>query len=383
MNIIKKSYLDVQTIVFTAYLLLSIYRFAFPSLGITLLMIAVGLLSIILIYKVKFNVYIYLFSFFILFYYILTSFILNRYDALPRNILHFIDCIFIALLMLNGKIKSWGVYLVFYGLSFYFLTFIIMAIPVQNVLDYSSWNGISILIIISCVSLYIVNSYQSNKIDLVPAFLALLFSFWGMGRSGILACSLLFIGLLFLKFKNPKRLFNLNNSIFMITLIIISLLFFYLSDYFKDIVINTLKIINRDTADISTGRFEIWENYYSNLDLLRFLFGSNVYADPWPKGEELGYNLHNSFLRLFAHTGLMGLLTILLIPVTLLYFFYKNKLFFILFFTLILRGFTDTIFFFESWDFLLLFFLFYYLNSIRTNKLKFPSKFDLDNKLRL
>lgn len=154
------------------------------------------------------------------------------------------------------------------------------------------------------------------------------------------------------------------------------------SDYLFNIVQNTVKIVNRDTADISTGRFEIWDNYYANLDMLRLFFGSNIYTDPWPKGEELAYNLHNSFLRLFAYTGLMGLLTIILMNAALIYFFYKNKLFFILLLALIIRGFTDTIFFFESWDFLLFFFIFYFLNDISAIYVGSPSRLALKNKIK-
>lgn len=382
MDIIKKYYISPQTIIFTAYLILSLIRFAFPSLQITLAMILVGLLPILYIYNIKYNKYIYISIVFLLIYYIFTSFILNRYDALPRNILHLIDCFLIALLMLSRKIRSWGVYLVFYGLSFYFFTFIIRGVPVQEVLDYSSWNGISILIIISCVSFYAINSFENDEIDLMPAILSLALSFWGMGRSGILSCSILVIGLTFLKFKSFKNFLSINNIIFLLISVIILLLIYISNDYFFNIVQNTFKIINRDTVDISTGRFEIWDNYYSNLDTIRLLFGSNIYIDPWPKGEELAYNLHNSFLRLFAYTGLMGLLAIILMNVALIFFLFKNKLFFILFLVLIIRGFTDTIFFFESWDFLPFFFLFYFLNSIGTIDVDSPSIFYLNNKLR-
>ena len=363
MLILKKINKNFPTIIFSMYLALSLYRFVFPSLEITLAMIVTGLIPFLLLISnnCRFNKYIYWIFLLLLVSYLFSCILVDRYQAMPRNILHLMDCFAIALLILSGKVRSWGGYLVFYILFLYFLTFILRGIPVQDVLDYSSWNGISILIIVSCVSVYIINSLQNKKIDLIPSVLALLISFWGMGRSGVLSCSVLLFGLVILEFNSLRRF--MRPRIILFSILFLGLLFYLSSDYIINSFINTLGIINRDTSDISTGRFEIWNNYYNNLDIFRLLFGSNIFTDPWPKGEELAYNLHNSFLRLFAYTGAMGLLVIVLMIAALIYFFRKNKLFFILFLALIIRGFTDIIFFFESWDFLPLFFIFYYLKT--------------------
>ena len=384
MNTIKKSKINFSTIIFSMYLALSLYRFAFPSLETTLAMIVTGLIPFLLFISnnYRFSKYIYGVFLLLVISYIFSCILVDRYEAMPRNILHLMDCFAIALLILSGTVKSWGGYSVFYILFFYFLTFILRGIPVQEVLDYSSWNGISMLIIVSCVSVYIINSLQNKKIDLIPAVLALLISFWGMGRSGVLSCSILFFGLAILEYKSFKSLKSFMRPCTILFSIIFLGLFFYLSkDYIINSFISTIGIINRETSDISTGRFEIWNNYYNNLDIFRFLFGSNIFNDPWPKGEELAYNLHNSFLRLFSYTGAMGLIVIVLMIAALIYFFRKNKLFFILFLVLIIRGFTDIIFFFESWDFLPLFFIFYYLKSLGAAGAENPSTCSLSSKL--
>lgn len=366
MNILKKQNINLPTFIFSIYLALSLYRFAFPGLIITLAMLITGLIPLLLFIKnsVRLSKFSYIFFILLLIFYIFSCILLNRYDAMPRNLIHLVNCFLVAFLILNGNIKSWGGYLVFYALIIYFFIFILRGIPVQEVLDYSSWNGISMMIIISCVSLYAINALENKEIDLIPATLALLFSFWGMGRSGILSCSILLIGLLILKFKslmNLKSIMSYKTILF--SVLVFTLLIFSTNPYIIDSAINTIAIVDRDTPDISTGRFEIWINYYNNLDVFRFIFGANIFTDPWPNGEELAYNLHNSFLRLFSYTGVMGVATIALMIAALLYFFRKNKLFFILFFVVVIRGFTDTIFFFESWDFLPLFFLFFYFKN--------------------
>jgi hypothetical protein len=381
MNIIKKSNINLPTIIFSIYLALSLYRFAFPSLEITLAIILIALIPFLLFISnnYRFSKYIYGLFFLLLISYIFSCILVDRYEAMPRNILHLMDCFAIALLILSGKVRSWGGYLVFYILFFYFLTFILRGIPVQDVLDYSSWNGISMLIIVSCISVYIINSLQNKKIDLIPAALALFISFWGMGRSGVLSCSILLFGLVILEFKSFKSLIRPRAILF--SILFLGLFLYLSSDYIINSFIITIGILNRETSDISSGRFEIWNNYYNNLDIFRLLFGSNIFTDPWPKGEELAYNLHNSFLRLFSYTGLMGLLVIGLMIAALIYFFRKNKLFFILFLVLIIRGFTDIIFFFESWDFLPLFFIFYYLKTWGVSGAKNPSTCGLSGKL--
>jgi len=380
-HIIKILNINFPTIIFSLYLALSLYRFAFPSMLITIAMIVTGLIPFLLFFNniFRLNKYICIIFILLLIYYIISCILLDRYEAMPRNILHLINCFLIALLVLSGKIKSWGVHFIFYALSLYFLTFILRGIPAHEVLDYSSWNGISMMIIISCISLYMVDFFICKNISLIPAILTFIFSFWGMGRSGILSSGILVFGILILKFKNLKYFKSLLN--FKSLLVLAGLLFtmtaliFQLNEYIVNSFNSSIGILDRDTVDISTGRFEIWENYYSNLDLFRFIFGSNIFTDPWPNGEELEYNLHNSFLRLFSYSGSMGILVLVLMILALINFVHTNKLFFILLLVLICRGFTDVLFFFESWDFLPLFFIFYYVRN--RNQFNINSKYYL------
>jgi hypothetical protein len=60
-------------------------------------------------------------------------------------------------------------------------------------------------------------------------------------------------------------------------------------------------------------------------------------------------------------------------------FLSTNKLFFILFLALIVRGFTDTLFFFESWDFLPLFFIIYYIKKWKKFDIKYNSYLKIKN----
>jgi hypothetical protein len=126
---------------------------------------------------------------------------------------------------------------------------------------------------------------------------------------------------------------------------------------------NAVEIYLARNADEDSVRLVLWANYLNNLDFFRLVFGANIFTDPWPQGEEFAFNYHNSWISLHSQTGLMGLVVIALVGFSLLKFWKNNKLFFVLFSAVITRWFTDAGIFFESWDFLVYFFIFYYLSG--------------------
>jgi hypothetical protein len=230
-----------------------------------------------------------------------------------------------------------------------------------SALKFSSWNGISMVMLVACISLYIILSMENKKIDLKPALFTLVISIWGIGRSGIASSFVLLLGLIFVRLRaKPKYIY------YVIICLFIAYLFYALSMFVMDYSIFGNAIDHYLTRKIETGpseRWTMWTNYFNNLDISRVIFGVNVVEDPWPEGLINEYNYHSSFINLHLQTGFMGLITLALIIFSLFKFYRINQVFFFLLLTVISRSSTDLLIFFGPFDFIPFFFIFYFLKS--------------------
>jgi hypothetical protein len=353
------------TILFSMYLSLSLICFIWPNNFITLFNTLLGLFALILLSSRIQREYVPIYIFVGL---LVTSFLVSSlFVGRTGWRLYFPICFLvsspgIAMILLRGYVYSWGGYIVFYSLSAYFLMLMLGGVDGYSALKYSSWNGISTLMLVACISLYIVLSMENKKIDLKPAFLTLVISIWGIGRSGIASSIVLLLGLLFVRLRTrPKYIYNAIICFYIISL------FCALSMYAMDSSFLGNAIDHYFTREMETGpseRLTMWTNYYNNLDMSRVIFGVNVVEDPWPEGEIFEYNYHNSFVNLHLQTGLMGFITMALITFSFLAFYRKNMIFFFLLLTLIVRSSTDLLIFFGPFDFIPLFFIFYFLRGL-------------------
>lgn len=358
------------TILFSLYLALSLIRFIWPA---NLLMSAIitwfGLVALILL-SIRIrreHVPIYIFAGFLVTSFLVSSLFVERTERIGHVVLFIIFNTGIALILLRGYVYSWGGYIVFYGLVGYFLILMLAGVDADDALKVCSYNGISMMMLVGCISLYIILSMENKKIDLIPAIFTLLISIWGIGRSGIASSFVLLLGLLLIRLQAKQKYIYIGIISFLISLSILyiywDVLLIYAMDHsFFGNAINLYLVRNMETGpDV---RIAIWANYFNNLDIFRVLFGANVLTDPWPEGEILAYNYHNVFINLHLQTGFMGLIVIALIIFSIFNFYKTNKVFFFLLITLILRCSTDILLFFESWDFIPFFFIFYFLKDV-------------------
>ena len=229
------------------------------------------------------------------------------------------------MILLRGYVYSWGGYIVFYSLTVYFLMLMLAGVDGYSALKYSSWNGISTLMLVACISLYIILSMENKKIDLKPALFTLVISIWGIGRSGIASSIVLLLGLLFVRLRaKPKYIYNAIICLFIACLFYA--LFMFAMDY--SIFGNAIDhYLARKTETGPSERLKMWTNYFNNLDISRVIFGVNVVEDPWPEGEIFEYNYHNSFINLHLQTGMMGLITMALIIFAFFKFYRINQVF--------------------------------------------------------
>lgn len=349
-----------STVIFTLYLALTLIRFLNPAIVVlTSSVVVLGIVALIFTsFKVtKDNIVIYFLAIFLIIFFLTSSIVVLRDERIFHVVLFIIFNSGIALLLLKEKIYNLGPYFIFYVLCLFFLKKIIAREDPLYTLEIISGNGISMMMLVSCISLYIVNISQKKEVDIYPAIFTFLICLWGAGRSGILASFFILIGIFYVKYPLFFK--------FRYLIILLCGLFIPLIHYFEDVVLflsgysyfegAALRYSVRSESG-PDSRLEMWGNYFNNLDISRVIFGANVLTDPWPDAELMAYNYHNSFIHLHLQTGLVGLVFILLIIFSFFELFRKNKILFILLVGFTLRAFTDAFIFFESWDF-----IFYYL----------------------
>jgi hypothetical protein len=356
------------TILFSTYLALSLIGFIRPNNHITLFNTLLGLLALILFSTriQREHVPIYLFAGFLAASFLVSSLFVWRTGwRLYFPICFLVSCPGIAMILLRGYVYSWGGYIVFYGLTAYFLILMLAGVDGHSALKYSSWNGISTLMLVACISLYIMLSMENKPIDFMPALFTLVISIWGIGRSGIASSIVLLLGLLFVRLRSKSQyIYHVIICFYIVSL------FYALSVLAMDSSILGNAIDHYFAREMETGpseRLTMWKNYFNNLDMSRVIFGVNVVEDPWPEGEIFEYNYHNSFINLHLQTGVMGLITLVLILFTLFKYYRINQVFLIIFF--------------GPFDFLPFFFVFYLLKHphVRVPHMNFvPSGINAD-----
>lgn len=353
----------IFTILFSLYLALWLFYLIRPN---NLLMVTIpllGLLALILLSTKIPREYvpIYIFLGFLATSFLISSLFVGRTGwRLYTPILFIVSSPGIAMILLRGYVYSWGGYIVFYSLAVYFLRLMLVGVDGYSALTFTSWNAVSMGMLIACISLYIILSIENKKIDLKPALLTLVICIWGIGRSGIASSFVLLLGLIFVRFRaKPKYIV----IIYLFIVFILYVVSMFAMDYviFRNAIGHYLE---REIKIEDTERWIMWTNYFNNLDISRVIFGVNVVEDPWPEGEMNDYNYHSSFINLHLQTGFMGLIYLALIIFSLFKFYRINKVFFFLLLTLILRSATDSFMYFSPWDFIPLFFIFYFLKGL-------------------
>lgn len=356
-------------LLFSSYLALSMARFVWPAqLLMSFVLSILGLLALVLTSRTIEKRYLKLYSFIVLllFYFLVSSlFVSARTERLGHVVLFIFANAGVALALVKGQVSRAGAYSVFYGLAAFFVFLIAAGVGARDALTATSYNGISMMLIAACISLYIVLGVDSRKIDLKPALVTALLCIWAIGRSGIISSVFLLGGLVLIDLQARIKSGYFYIFFFGFFLLVAYLFFDNLIAFSQDnfFLGNAVDIYLARSADEDSVRLVLWANYLNNLDLFRLIFGANIFTDPWPQGEEFGYNYHNSWISLHSQTGLMGLVVIGLVGLSLLKFWKNNKLFFVLFSTVIIRWSTDAGLFFESWDFLVYFFIFFYLSG--------------------
>ena len=284
----------------------------------------------------------------------------DRYDRLYQNIFFVLINCGVASAIISGVLVSRPSLLIYYMLCLLFFIAMAFEYNPSELLRVASHNGISLLLVYSCVTYYLLFIIESRgdigaiKLPMMPVIISLIIAIWAIGRGGILTFIIFLMGILLHNNRHrAKYIFSLSFATLIFGVLFFDELLNLLSnvDFFHNAIQLFLYRLNEDGSEY---RFYIWTNYMNNLDVQRFFFGVNMYTDPWGDGEILAYNYHNMLINLHAYTGLFLLVFIFFIIKMVRTFYYKAPALLVVLVVLLTRGMTDQFLFFESFDYLLL-----------------------------
>lgn len=290
------------------------------------------------------------------------SILINEDNTILTGI-KFITYYSLAIVIVNFKLNK-NIFLLLFLITATYLGINLMSGASSNEIFFgASRNAISGLMILLSSFLYISYVQEETDFPLYPAFITLILSFIGVGRSGIISSSIFFVGVLGLFIVN-KKLDVRKVVAIMITVIIAVILLMY----FYDVIFqNAIYKFSVDSYN-DTNRSEILYNYFSEAtkEIKYLLFG----VPKWKIAMVvyLNGNFHNSYLNLHNIFGLTGVITIVTLVFKALrrYKREKNYIYILLIITVLLRISTDSLSFVSYYDPLL-----YYL---LLNNSTFPTK---------
>jgi hypothetical protein len=288
--------------------------------------------------------------------YLLSALLTANYERVFHGLIFILINCGVGLALLSVRKIYW------FGLNFnyivilYFAINLLAGIDPRLVFTHTSYNSISIILITSCIVMYIFNHIEGKEISIFPALLTLFFCVWSLGRGGIISSFFLFIGIVYYKYPDRFR----NMFLLLLALLLILSLFEIPYDFAMSYIstIDAVSLAVERSKQVEP-RFVIFNDYVNNLSLYNFMFGVNIFENPTQSILDVEYNFHNSFLNLHSRMGFYALIVIGASLYSLFLFSRNNKLYFILFSTLIIRCSTDGFVFFESFDFIYYYFVFY------------------------
>ena len=304
-------------------------------------------------YRTNLNILIYITLF------LLGSFIslISDFDNYLLFLPHGISCLGVAWRIhthgINNKFVTTLLFLIF--------SYFILMLYILNGADdifANSRNHVSVMFINLTVIYIISRSLIGKSYNSIPAYFSLYASYIGIGLTGIISSAILVL-MKILDFINQKI------SYFAYFLLIAILIFFYF--FFEqslDLIEYILTFNQNADSDYSikftdlksyseNPRFNIWNEYLSNLNFYKIIFGVSV-SDCFAQI----CNLHSSYFLLHARTGIIAFLFILFFITTLIQLAKNNVKLAICFLAILIRGIGDTTFMAgSSFDFVIAYLL--------------------------
>lgn len=241
----------------------------------------------------------------------------------------------------------------FYLFAFVFFIFAIKSNNADNLFSDVSRNFVSVFFLVYICLIYIICLKQRENIIVFPAIISLLFAFWAVGRSGIICVSILFSYLIICIIRKQAKLMQYLIVAFLLSMTICVICYLDIESLSLESEV-VYRFVNQGIE--SSERDELKWRYLSSMNLHTLLLGYDYTLDPlfmFFRG-----NPHNSYIRFHYSVGFLFFIFIGFVMVILFRLWNNNRFLFIMLVVLLLRGWTDIIFFMDKFDFVI-FLLFY------------------------
>ncbi|WP_149276977.1 hypothetical protein [Pareuzebyella sediminis] len=251
----------------------------------------------------------------------------------------------------NKKLTLWVV--LSYLITILFIGYHLFVLNTHENLIYEglSRNHAGFAVIFWTIFLLFHLKLNHNYLPLFPAIIALVLSFFLVGRTSLIVSSILLMVVFYYKFIERPRI------LFIAMCIFIGLCYFLWLTLGTDIITNT----NLDSG-LDTPRWELWQIYWENLNFLNLLTGVDV--THLPMYNEFGGNPHNSFIKFHSRVGIGCFFLVALYFVS-AYKYLKKKNNYILWLLILLtmRAFFDSDILIGNFDFIFFIVTFYWIKT--------------------
>jgi len=370
LNLISILKFNFYPLIFTVYLSISIVRSLNPAHIIqSLILTIIGCLAFFKLFnnkKIQVETIVFLS---LIATYLISCFVLKRYDRIIQHLAFITINPGVAYLMRMKKISSSQINIIFSCVATLFFLKIINHENPVTALKVMSGNGISLILSVVVIPYYIARHFEGKRLIITPALINFIICIWAGGRAGIIGSFISLLGILWIKYKHLRSHFFLG----LFFIFIFEFIFHYLfGSIFRNLYFFKFAF-ERFSAHsfFNDPRISMALDYFQSVDTFSFIFGSDL-KQAWPAGARWNYDPHNSFINLICKNGILGYLNIILTLTTLKFLFKMNILFFVLFLNYIILALTDSFLFYESWDFLFIFFLAYSFSAVSFSNIKFP-----------
>ncbi len=295
----------------------------------------------------------------------MTLSILYNHNANFQNLLWIWSYMGLGLILLRYGISVQVAIILVYIVGGVFAVYMIIGVPVQNVIYGGSENNISAICILSLIIYYL--SYhrkrlyfksdrtKSDKLSYYPILFIGIIVVWSTSRAGLLSVIVLAFGVYWIN----KKTISVTNIIILCLICAVVFVVLFVFDSFS--FTNNIKE-KYEKFGMQSSRIEIWTEYLSGLflNVRNFIFGVNYASGNFPILIHYKGNIHNSFFILHAKYGLIPFLlfTGLLLRTAIVSFKKGDRLILITLVAILLRVSLDWVAFPGAFDMLIFYYIF-------------------------
>lgn len=251
-----------------------------------------------------------------------------------------------AFIICNRIVPQYLLFVMYLNILIIVYHFLLYGVNQQVFVDCSN-NYVSVILLAPIVIYYTLLERDNQNIPIFPACLVWLMSILGGGRGGFLSCSVLFWGLVFLKYFSVIRSKAQRVLLLIVVLLSFLPLVFSVIPYFSR-NFSDYRIVSQftDKGMESSARIIMWAEYTTKSVRNRknLVLGTKLTSIASAKQYE--GNLHNSFLLIHAYLGMGGLLFVVywLVKSALFSIRTKKWVYLLCLVSFSLRGMTDHVF---------------------------------------